>query len=240
MTVSVLVPWRPGCPHRERAWAWVRHRYESSYPDWEIVTSSGPAGPFSRSAAILDAASRARGDVLVVADADVWCDPAAAVDAASSSPWAIPHRLIHRLSADSTERLIGGADWRGLPLSTDNAQDRKPYRGHQAATLLVLRRDVLEEAPPDPRFVGWGQEDDAWAGALNTLVGAPWRGYADLVHLWHPPQARHSRTVGNQAGVVLWRRYRNARTPELMRHLIEEGRRCSSSTASTTEASPSS
>jgi hypothetical protein len=221
--VSVLAPFTPGCPHREDAWAYVLGRYTAEHPDWEIVVGRSPGSLYSRTAAILDAASRASGDVLVVADADVWCDPAEAATKALGSGWAIPHRLIHRLSPESTEQVYAGADWRTLPLSQDNAQDRRPYVGNEAGTLLVLTRSAFEAAPPDPRFAGWGQEDEAWALALRTLIGKAWRGTADLVHFWHPPQERLDRIRGNQENQALLRRYRQAASrPSRMRPLVAE------------------
>ena len=163
---------------------------------------------------------------MVVADADVWCDPAPAVAAVAEHGWAIPHLLVHRLSQASTETLLTeGAwfDWHDLALSTDNRQDSRPYRGHETGTLVVVRREVLADVPPDRRFVGWGHEDDAWAVALRTLVGAPWRGGDDLVHCWHPAQPRQSRTVGNPASLALYRRYRAARGRRAaMRALLDE------------------
>lgn len=223
MTVSVLVPWRSGCPHREAAWAWVQQQYATHHPGWEIIPGACAPGPYNRAEAILNAFETAAGDVLVVADADVWCDPQAAVDHAATRGWAIPHRYLHRLSEASTADVLAGADWRGLPLSTDNTQDRRPYVGHETGTLVVLTRDVLSVVPPDVRFVGWGSEDDAWAAALHTLVGKPWRGRDDLVHLWHPPQARQTRVVGNQESYALLRRYKRARNdPAAMRALMSE------------------
>lgn len=222
MTVSVVVPYRSGCPYRDAAYAWVRAKYETR--GWEVVTGASPEGPFSRSAAILDAAHNSSGQIVVVADADAWCDGVTrAVDVVTGgAPWAMPHRLIHRLSPESTDLVLAGADWRGLPLSTDNIQDSRPYRGHETGTLVVFQRDVLFDVPPDPRFVGWGQEDDAWACALRVLVGHAWRGSADLVHLWHPEQPRESRRIGNQANRELWWRYRAARSRGAMRALIDE------------------
>lgn len=225
MNVSVVVPWVAGDPWRGQAWAWVRARFAETHSDWEIVTGTCPDGPFNRSAAILDGARQASGDVLVVADADVWCDPAEAVAQALETGWAVPHTLIHRLSKESTVQVLTGSAWRGLPLSTDNRQDAKPYRGKPTGGLVVFRRDVLFDVPPDPRFAAWGQEDDAWSLALHTLVGAPWRGPDDLVHLWHPPQPRQSRVVGSQANMDLLRRYQAARRrPDAMRALVDEAR----------------
>lgn len=223
MSVSVVVPWRSGCQHRERAWHWVQARYAAVHPSWEVVTGSSPDGPFNRSAAILDGTRRSSGEVIVVADGDVWCDPAPAV--AHLTTWAIPHLMVHRLSPESTDRVLAGENWRGLPLSSDNAQDSRPYKGFETGTLVVVRRDVLLDVPPDVRFVGWGQEDQAWSMALRSLVGPPWRGEDDLVHLWHPPQPRLTRVVGNAQSKDLLRRYRNARrSPSLMRAVVEEAK----------------
>lgn len=221
MTVAVVVPWSPGCPHREAAWAWARRQYEALR--LTVVEGGSSSEPFSRSQAIIDGARRTDADILVVADADIWCDGLPdAIAAVDDHGWAVPHRLVHRLSKESTERVLVGADWRGLPLSTDNAQDRRPYVGNETGTLVILRRDVLEQVPPDPRFVGWGQEDMAWGRALRLLVGPPWRGDADLVHLWHPPQPRASRVFGSAQSKALWQRYRAARRPEQVRSLIAE------------------
>lgn len=225
MTVAVLVPFGGSCPYRAQAWEWVQAKYATEHPDWELVTGTTAVDGFSRTQAILDARSRTDADVLVVADADVWCDPQPAVEQVPDRGWAIPQLLIHRLSEGSTQRVIHGADWRGQPLSTDNHQDSKPYRGREAGTLLVLTAAAFDLAPPDPRFVRWGAEDTAWALALHALVGKPWRGTDHLVHLWHPAEPRQNRVVGNEANQALLQRYRLARhRPERMRTLIEEAR----------------
>lgn len=221
MKISTLVPWQPGCEWRERAWQHVAPRLPG-----EVITGASPPGPFSRTAAILDAAGRASGDVYVVSDADVLCDLDAALDHVSEHGWAIPHRLIHRLSRESTEKVYDGADWHGLPLSTDNLQDRRPYVGHEAGTLYVITAEAFWTAPPDPGFKGWGGDDDALKLAYRCLIGAPWRGDADLVHLWHPPQPRDSRVRGNAANMKLLKRYqRAARDRNAMRALVDSARR---------------
>lgn len=228
--VAVLIPWRGGCPHRQAALDWTLARLEAHHPDWLPFLGSCDDGPFNRAAAILEAAEQALSyqhfDVFVVMDGDVWCDGIdLALDTLDDHGWAIPHRLIHRLSPGSTTTVLAGGDWHGLPLSTDNSQDRRPYVGHPTGTIVALRSDVLAEVPPDRRFVGWGHEDDAWAYALHTLIGAPRRGTADLVHLWHPAQPRESRQVGSQAGLALFHRYKAARgKPAAMRALLDESR----------------
>lgn len=226
MTVSVVILVGGDCPHRAAALQWVTDRYMAEHPDWELVYASGdtPDG-YSRSQAVIAGAYMASGDLLLVTDGDVWCDATNATQAAVEAGWAIPHRLLHRLSVESTELVLAGADWHGLPLSTDNPQDSRPHAMSPTGAMVAIRRDVLLDVPPDPRFVGWGQEDQAWAYALRCLVGQPWQGSEDLVHLWHPPQPRRSRVIGSEAGKQLKQRYvQGSRDPAAMRALIEEAR----------------
>ena len=222
MKVAVLVPWRAGCDWRERSWAWVRARYEAA--GLAVIAGTTDVDGFSRTQAILDARARSDADVFVIADADVFGDIAdEPIDSTLAHGWAVPYNVLHRLSPESTMQVLGGADWHGLPLSTDNEQDRRPYRIHEAGTLLTITAAAFDIAPPDPRFVGWGQEDAAWATALRTLVGPPWRGDADLVHLWHPAEPRRTRVIGNNSNVALLRCYRAAAgNPAQMRQLIAE------------------
>lgn len=220
---TVLVPYRPGCAHRERAWEYICGRHLDL--GRRVITGASPDGLFNRAAAILDAARQSRARTLIIADADVWCDgideAVAAVEA--GEPWAVPHQMVHRLSPESTIQVLHGDDWHGLPLSTDNPQDSRPYRGHETGTLFVIAAKVLHDVPPDVRFVGWGSEDDAWSRALRTLVGAPWRADHDLVHLWHPAQPRKNRRVGNDDSAALLRRYRDAfGNRRAMRSLVDE------------------
>lgn len=165
----------------------------------------------------MPAVESARTDIVVVADADVWCDglPEAAEAVRDGAAWAVPHRLVHRLTETATRSLIAG----GSP----DEYEQRPYPGVEGGGVIVTRRDTLLEIPLDPRFVGWGQEDVSHGVALRTLLGGCWRGTADLIHLWHPPQERLSRKVGSLQGRALGRRYFDARrSPDEMRALLAE------------------
>ena len=219
--VEVVVPWLGGCEHRERAWAWVRGQYEANHPDWDLVVAEADPGPWCKAAPVMSAVRCSTADVIVVADSDVWHPRIElAVEAVESglTGWAIPHRGVFRLTEQGTAQLLAGAeDWERLPL------DQPPYRGTEGGGITVLRRETLLEVPLDPRFVGWGQEDEAFGWALRCVVGMAWRGRGPLFHLWHPPQERLSRRWGSLAGKALYRRYRAASSsPEAMRALLEE------------------
>jgi hypothetical protein len=218
MRVSVVVPLAGDCPYRARAWAWLRPRFAG----WDVIEARAPASTaWRKGGAVNPALAACESDVVVLSDADVWCEELAAAVAAvaAGAPWAVPHRDIHRLSAAGTEAVLRGDYWRAQDLA------QPPYRGLLGGGIVVAPLEVLLSVPIDNRFAGWGQEDECHARALCALVGQPWRGEADLVHLWHPPQPRLSRRRGSPASWALRGRYHQARNdPCAMRALIEEGR----------------
>ena len=217
---SVIIPWRQGCPFRERALAWVLDRWAERFPTFDVVLGLHEDGPWCKAAAVADGLSKVADGSLIIADADVWVDPTEAV--AACATWAVPHLKVHRLSERSTARAIAGENWRNLPLDQSNQRDRKPYRGQPGGGVTVIRRDIYESCPV-PRIQGWGQEDEAWSIALHCLYGEPWRGGLDLVHFWHPPQPRMSRIIGSVEVQQLRKRYRDAQNdPAAMRALVKE------------------
>lgn len=219
MDIEVVIPWRGGCPHRERALRWCLARW--SLLGWPATIASAPDGEWCKARAVTPAVERSSADLIVMADADVWCegvvDAVAAVQSGAS--WAVPHFEVYRLTQESTAALVAGE------LDVDHAEleERGPYKGHAGGGMVVLPRSVYLDVPLDPRFVGWGREDDAWARALSTLHGDAWRGEGPMVHLWHPPQDRPARWSGSKASEALFDRYRAKKDkPGRMRALLDE------------------
>ena len=222
-SVSVIVPFRPSDPYRQQNWEWVQAYYRRFFPSWQVVEADEPGDPVSKAQAIRDDVSRSYGDVLVITDADlIVTDLRSAVAAVSTNRarWAIPHTNVHRLSWDATRAVLGGVDPRTL---ADRTAERV-YRGLVGGGILVIDRKAFERCPPDPRFRGWGGEDEAWGLALRSSLGEPWRGSAGLLHLWHPPALRMTRNSGNDANERLLARYRNAKMAHDMASLVAEHR----------------
>jgi hypothetical protein len=144
----------------------------------------------------------------------------------------MPHHLVHRFSPKATTAILRGADPAGIPRAREYYA-QLPYAGYPGGGVTVLARDTYAHIPLDPRFVGWGQEDQSWALALTCLHGTPWRKYRwPLWHLWHPPQQRMSRAVGSEAGRALLGQYRMLRTdPRRMSAHLEPARRLARETA---------
>lgn len=221
MSLSVVAPYRGGCKYRERAWRWVRGRYRFIYPCWDLVEARAPAGPWVKALAVTPALERTDSELVVVTDADVWCD--GLLDAVRAvedgAPWAVPHRRVLRLTDEATRDVLAG----GWPQDPELVQ--RPYDGVFGGGIVVARRETLLDVPLDPRYESWGQEDTSWGRALARLAGKPWRGTADLWHLFHPPQERLSRRWGSNQGKALHSRYvRASRDRVAMAALIEEAK----------------
>jgi len=214
--VSVIVPWSHGCPHREAAFDYILRRWRRLSMPLEVGHPSGDT--WCKAEAVTDALSRSDADILVIADADVWTPGVrkAIKKVESGAPWAIPHRTVYRLSRLSTKRVLSGS-----ALDESLPTDEEPYVGIEGGGVVVLPRSTYLSVPLDPRFRGWGQEDESWALALRTLVGEPWRGADPLFHLWHPPQKRLNRRFGSHESRDLFNRYRLASgRPDMMSDLL--------------------
>lgn len=194
-------------------------RYAEHHPTWTVTLAEAPPGPWVKAKAVTPAVEATDADVVVVADADAFTEGLAeAVQRVEAGHgWAIPHRRVMRLNEASTAAVLSGAAPHRQRLAEPG------YVGMAGGGIVVLKRSTYLTVPLDPRFQGWGGEDDAWGLALSCLLGGPWRGHVNLWHLWHPPQPRMTRKAGSAESEALRARYWAARrSRDHMRALIEE------------------
>jgi hypothetical protein len=224
MAVSVLIPYRGDGAHRDAAYAYVRAWWARQYPHWQVVDGACPDVPWVKALAVEDALTRAGGDVLVVADADVVCDGAGpAVGAVQAgAPWAMPHRGVYRLTEAATARVLAGGPLPDLRARLERGTVTEQYVGVMGGGMTVLTRAAYGRVPLDPRFRGWSGEDLSHGVALTVTLGPPARLPFALWHLHHPPQPRETRARGSAESWALWERYRAAATPMRMRALLDE------------------
>lgn len=218
--VSVVIPWRGGCEVRERLLGWSIDRWGRA--GYRIVLSPQEKGDWCKALAVQAGVEDCPEGVVVVADADVWCEGveiAVMAITCGVAAWAVPHLMLYRLDMEATVDVMSGTD-----PHERMTLDEKPYEARIGGGLVVAHRDTLIETPMDRRFLGWGQEDLAWGRALRCLQGDPWQGGENLFHLWHPPAERWTRARGSQESWSLYKRYNNAHHagPEAMRKLLEE------------------
>lgn len=230
--VSFLVPFRDDDGSRTRQWELIRAKLEATY-DAEIIVATNDELPFRKTAALNRAAEQATGDVFLVWDADTWCDPDAVLQSvhhASEGRWGRPWNAKFKLNEAATEYVLGlGPAWDG---TLDHRAFGKPENRNtfQHAPPLVVSRDMWEAVHGfDQRVSGWGQEDVMFCRALRVLVGQPKAVRGTAYHLWHPRIGKSGKDLwpgqySDAENLALVARYKQARTPEAMRALIEEGR----------------
>jgi len=173
----VVVPWRPS-PDRQPAWDFLFHLWRREHSDWSLTTTDTD-GEWCKGRVVANGVRSCGGDVLVISDADVWCtEVGRAVDAVrAGAKWAVPHARILRLTKDASEQVMADGDW-----SPRGSLERPPHRAVSGGGMVVMRRDVFEACPMP---VMGRREDEVWQTQLVPRFGRPWRGTADLFHLWH-------------------------------------------------------
>lgn len=219
---EVIIPWRPGCEHRLRALRWVLARWETTHPAWQVTIAEHDQGEWCKALAVMPEIEASSADVIVVADADVWCDHVdnAVSLVADGLPWTMPHGPVHRLGQEATEQLYGGAPLEGFGIEQ---LTEWPYWGVSGGGMVVLTRAAALQVPLDDRFAGWGGEDHAWGYALGSLLETNRRDPAAVLwHLWHPSAPRLTRKVGSRESEALRRRYHAAMVAGTMAELLAE------------------
>jgi glycosyltransferase involved in cell wall biosynthesis len=172
-------------------WRWLR-RYWKYWlrGDVEIVIGYdyNTNRPFSKAAAVNDAARRARGDIFVILDSDVYM-PASVVKHCAerirvarkhgTRLWFVPYQFIYRLTPEATEHVL-----------ESSPKDPLRFTGHGhkfGAMITIMSREAFEfVGGMDERFRGWGGEDVSFLRAVDTLWARHKNTPNDVLHMWHP------------------------------------------------------
>lgn len=214
MKTVVLMPWRPGERHRERAFAFALDRWAAFAP----VLIGDNEGEFNRAAARNAAAALTNWDVAIFVDADTvvrsWNAVVRGVEIAGHTEGVVlPHDKYVALTATGSALLYrreGG--WRHVKRKVENVP----------LGVAVVHRAAFETLGGfDERFQSWGGEDVAFIAAARTLVEFE-RIPGTIYHLWHPNDPTKRAYVEAKGG-PLRQRYREADgNRALMRALLDE------------------
>jgi hypothetical protein len=222
--VAVLIPFGNETPLRKQALGHVAKWYLETLPLASVGTG-GSDGVWCKAEAVAEALKETSAEILVIADADCIAPGIheAIRNVRQGASWAMPHTKVYRLNESATQTVLGGrnpAELAGVPAH----QDQDPYIGFEGGGVTVLRRSVYLNCPLDPEFRGWGQEDEAWAVALNALHGPPRRSPAPLYHLFHEKPSRINRYAGSVASVQRLCQYKEAEVTGSWNEILETAR----------------
>jgi hypothetical protein len=207
----VIVPYRPDHGHRDKLWKHLKDQYWVHQP-YELVVGEHLSGPFNRSEAINQAADRPW-DVAVIADADTWV-PAKqlhhAIELAEQSRRLVAaFNAVVELSQPCTENILIGRT--SLAGSFEATKVRTRDLETQSS-MLVIHRDLWDRVGGfDPRFSGWGCEDNSFWKACDLHAGTE-HVSGNAYHLWHSPARGKGHGIEYRRNLNLWHRYETART----------------------------
>lgn len=217
MSTDIILPYAGNSVYRGSALSYVRSRWEDL--GFNVIVGETDE-PFSKARAVHDALKSSTADVIVVHDADSWSDATTRAITAveeNTALWVVPFRTVRRLDEESTRGVYEGADIGGRLL-------RPVHRMVPGGGICVVRREDYDDAPLDPRFVGWGHEDECWGLALRFVLGPPvimgdilWHLYHEPADKSHTPEKKYSRYLRN-----VYTRAR--RKPSEMETLLDQAR----------------
>lgn len=209
--ISLLVPFRDDGEHRDRVWNWLERYWQHALPSAEIVMGRDFGVPFSKAIAVNDAASRARGHVFAVLDADAYIHADAIescayqieeAQASGQRKWFMPYNKLYRLDRMATMGLLESdpaapfdvpspppLDWvepGNEPKNYGYGPDPVRSAFQFGAMCQVVPREAFElVGGMDPRFRGWGSEDASFKRSLDTLYCKSEIAVNDMLHMWH-------------------------------------------------------
>ena len=250
--ISLLVPFRPAQwdedDYRTRDWQWLRQYWAHELPDAEIVLGTDDGYPFSKTAAINDAARRATGDIFVILDSDCYISGRVLKSCArrirnaesrGRALWFVPYRRFHRLPPSVTDELLDSDPTNPLRfgdpypyLPGDHPYGQRVDGHHYGALITMISRHAFWDVMggTDLRFRGWGSEDVAWMFAADTLYGRHQTSDNDVFHMYHHGIGSTWKTrqwEGQESYLPqheLAMRYNRARFDlEAMRRLVDHG-----------------
>jgi predicted glycosyltransferase involved in capsule biosynthesis len=254
--ISILIPFRESAQAVERAEnvQWLQRYWKAHLPMAEIIIGHDCQThlPFSKSVAINEAASRATGDILVLADADCYILTDYVLYCAKEIRharklgrrlWFVPYRQFYRLSESARTRLLNSDPVNPVTFPEklapeDIIHDTNPLAGHwYGAMIHILPREAFDIVGGwDERFRGWGGEDHAAMRATDTLYWPHKTLPSKVFHVWHPmigadgiKRSVHwkDRRWEGQADPTInnklsWRYYHAFGKFEIMRRLVDE------------------
>jgi hypothetical protein len=172
--VDVIIPLAGDCQHRADALTYVLGLFRAHLPDWGVRLGHGDPDRWRKAEAVAAGLVGSTADVIVVHDGDLW-SPGLAVAVAEGltrRAWAVPHRKVYRLTREATADVLAGSPLSMRPAAAiPGERYERVHDGFLGGGIVALRRDLYDRIPLDPRFVGWGHEDESWAWALRKLSG---------------------------------------------------------------------
>ncbi len=219
MKASIIIPFN-GEPSRKEAASFVIRYYCEAY-EYEVITCDSGEGLFSKAQAINNGAALATGDTLILADADTIITPEQ-LDKGINESWCIPFNRCLNLQPEDTELVI-----RQNPLEVPfwaytprKVREKWTYAGG----VNIVSREALDlVGGMDPRYLGWGGEDESFCRAVSTMHKPAVIIPGDVYHLHHETDPTQRKFTKKGGGFHFYQQYRWCTSkPERMQKILED------------------
>ncbi len=200
--ITLLVPFRADNPHRAKVWQWLMRYWKHELPEAKLIVCTDDSRPFCKTAAFNRGFEKAKGDIIVLLDADCYIRGQVIQDCADKIRssrrrgiplWYVPYRRFYRLNETASKRLIASdpADpvrFPDPPAYDDVEQPATVSAGHWWGALIQImpQEAFAKVGGMDERFRGWGGEDVSFMIAVDTLYAKHKTSNNPVCHVWHP------------------------------------------------------
>jgi predicted glycosyltransferase involved in capsule biosynthesis len=171
----------------------LQKRWAHFMPEAEIIVSDDDGGtPFSKTIAVNNCYKKSSGNILAMVDADVWLNPKVIRESAKmiesgKASWVQPCNQVYRLNKEYTQKVLNRNYYDVLP-PLKPAVDCERITKVIGLIAMFSRKDFEAVGGMDPRFRGWGWEDNCFNQLMNYHSGPSYKGKSVVYHLWHPRQ----------------------------------------------------
>lgn len=227
--ISFLIPYRENGPERASSLDFVLRNVDHFFPGEEIILGDCQThdGQFNRSMARNEAAKQAHGDVFVFLDADSYVYPwqlKEAINHVLTFGWVFPYTTYYELTEAASEYFKAHAAIGDFPDPFVHVFPSEEAPTASVGGCVLVTPEVFEAVNGyDERFIGWGEEDRAFALAVSTLFPTTMGAIeGPIYHLWHPaPEETRFGQPHFDANRKLCNYYRQAEGDQhLMRNLV--------------------
>ena len=118
--ITLLVPFRADNPYRAKVWQWLIRYWEHELPEAELIVCTDDRRPFCKTTALNRGFEKAKGDIIVLLDADCYIRGQVIRDCAGKIRssrrrdiplWYVPYRRFYRNTTDFRRSWCAGALW---------------------------------------------------------------------------------------------------------------------------------
>ncbi|MEH7096961.1 galactosyltransferase-related protein [Neobacillus vireti] len=224
--VSIIIPFQTDHGPRAAAFELVKGFYAHFMPEAEICLGIINGEEINKAKAVNLAAKKAKGKILVIADADVIYDRKLIVKSLDllnkGASWVVPFTEVYNVEKEGTERLIKTSPNLINIRPNECTKSDWLYEGFAGKLFVIPRENFDAVGGFDERFIGWGGEDDAFSHAVRTLCGEIVNVEGRIFHLWHPSANYATNPNGKANGDLLNRYKRASGNKTAMLNLIKE------------------